>query len=57
MSPPTRSKLAKSMSGHGVRAVLPAVIDAMDPKEKWQTMVGALDTVSTLALTSPLANL
>ena len=49
------SALAKSMSGHGVRAVLPAMLDAMDPKEKWQTMVGALDTVSTLALTSPLA--
>lgn len=26
--------LAKSMSGHGVRAVLPAMLEAMDPKEK-----------------------
>ena len=47
--------LGTSMSAHGIRAVLPALLAAMDPKEKWQTMVGALDMVSTLAGCSPLS--
>ena len=34
--------LARTMSAHGLRTVLPALLDAMDPKEKWQTMVAAL---------------
>ena len=27
----------------------PALLEAMDPKEKWQTMVGALEMVSMFA--------
>jgi hypothetical protein len=38
----------------GVRAILLALLAAMDPKEKWQTMVGALNMVTTLAECSPL---
>ena len=41
------------MSAHGLRAVLPALIEAMDPKEKWQTMVGALEMLSTYSQCSP----
>ena len=33
--------LARTMSAHGLRAVLPALLEAMDPHEKWQTMVAA----------------
>ena len=45
--------LGKTMSAHGLRAVLPALIEAMDPKEKWQTMVGALEMLSTYSQCSP----
>ena len=45
--------LGKTMSAHGLRAVLPALIEAMDPKEKWQTMVGALEMLSTYSRCSP----
>ena len=45
--------LARTMSAHGLRAVLPALLDAMDPKEKWQTMVAALRFLAVFAQCSP----
>ena len=47
--------LAKTSSAYGVDAVLPSLLTAMDPKEKWQTMVGALNMVSKFAECSPLS--
>ena len=47
--------LAKTMNAHGLRAVLPTLLTAMDPKEKWQTMVGALNMVGILAECSPVS--
>eukprot|EP00227_Mantoniella_beaufortii_P016613 CAMPEP_0197585056 /NCGR_PEP_ID=MMETSP1326-20131121/7462_1 /TAXON_ID=1155430 /ORGANISM="Genus nov. species nov., Strain RCC2288" /LENGTH=1042 /DNA_ID=CAMNT_0043149509 /DNA_START=144 /DNA_END=3272 /DNA_ORIENTATION=+ len=45
--------LAKTMSAHGLRTILGHLLAAMDPKEKWQTMCGALHMVATLAECSP----
>ena len=47
--------LAKTSSAYGLDAVLPSLLTAMDPKEKWQTMVGALNMVSKFAECSPLS--
>ena len=47
--------LARTISAHGLRAVLPALLEAMDPKEKWQTMVGALNFLSVYAQCSPVS--
>ena len=46
--------LARTMSPHGLRAVLPALIDAMDPAQKWQTMVAALQFLAIFAQCSPI---
>ena len=47
--------LAKTSSAYGLDVVLPSLLTAMDPKEKWQTMVGALNMVSKFAECSPLS--
>ena len=47
--------LARTMSAHGLRAVLPSLLEAMDPKEKWQTMVGALNFLAVFAQCSPMS--
>ena len=47
--------LARTMSPHGLRAVLPSLIDAMDAKEKWPTMVGALHFLAVFAQCSPVS--
>lgn len=36
-----------------VRAALPALFDAMEDKQKWQTKLGALKLLSHLAVASP----
>jgi len=48
------TSMAKVLNPHGLMVVLEPLIVAMDPKEKWQTMVGALNMLTTLAECSPV---
>jgi len=46
--------MGRTLNAHGADSVVEQCFPAMDPKEKWQTMVGALNLIATLAECSPV---